>query len=215
MEIINSSFSWILEIFHSLGAHIAGLFEPAFWMALLQKYQYWVVIIGALVEGETVLILAGAAAYYGLMQVHLLILIAFLGAVLHDNVLFFVGRFVGQKFFEKNPKIFHKIEKIISYILKYNTYFILGFRFVYGIRTVTPLVIGNSPVKFYRYAVLVSISSLIWATIVVYFGYSSALALENLVEDFDRYRKYLAFGVALLVVGVLSLFQYRRRRRKT
>ncbi len=214
MDFIDQILTWITESWHTLWGYFYPLFEVSFWMNLLHKYQYWVVIIGALVEGEMILILAGAAAYYGLMHVHLVILIAFIGALLHDNALFFVGRFLGKKLLEAYPKILKKTEKVMSYILKYNTYFILGFRFVYGIRTITPLVIGTSSIKFLRYTTLVTISAFTWATIVVYFGYSSALALEAIVENFDRYRRYLGIGLGIVLVLLIGWLQYRSQRKK-
>ena len=214
MGTINKFMAEASDLWHVGWTYFFHLFEPSFWVALLHKYQYWMVIIGALIEGEMILILAGAAAYYGLMQVHLVILIAFLGALLHDNTLFFIGRFLGHQIFHKYPKVLKKIEKVMAYILKYNTYFILGFRFVYGIRTITPLVIGTSSIKFLRYTSLVTISAFIWATIVVYFGYSSALALEKVIENFERYRNYLGISLGVLLAALLGWLHHRHRVKK-
>lgn len=211
MEDIGHIFPWLWDNFQKIIVCVGSLFSPAFWMHLLQEYKYWIVILGALVEGEMILIIAGAAAYYGCMHIHMVILIAFLGALLHDNALFFLGRLIGQNFLQKHPKIYSKVEKVTVYILRYNTYFILGFRFVYGIRTLTPFVIGTSHIKFFRYTSLVSISAFVWAAMVGYFGYSSALAIEALIADFNRYKSYLGAFVIVLVGAIVAILQRRRK----
>jgi len=55
-------------------------FEP-----LIKKYAYLALLAGALLEGETLVILAGFAAAQGYLYRSLVILIAFLGTTLPDQ----------------------------------------------------------------------------------------------------------------------------------
>ncbi|UNM06750.1 MAG: VTT domain-containing protein [Holosporaceae bacterium] len=64
------------------------------------------------------------------------------------------------------------MSKVSDLIHKYDNLFIMSFRFVYGLRTVTPLLCGNSRIEWKRYALLVSVSALIWAVVVAYLGYT-------------------------------------------
>lgn len=48
---------------------------------LITEYGYAAVFVGALLEGETLLILAGSAANQGYLQLHWVITIALLGAL--------------------------------------------------------------------------------------------------------------------------------------
>ncbi len=204
--------------FANISHFIFSLFDPAFWTNLLQVYKYWIVIGGALVEGEMVLILAGAAAQQGYMSLHFVIAMAFIGAVIHDHLLFILGRHWGKKIFNRFPTWQVRVDKITIMINRYDRLFIMGFRFVYGIRTITPLILGTTRMPFWRYSVLVTLSAFIWALIISYLGYTFFMALDALLKDFDLYKKYLTMGLIVFVALVSLFFTYRSyliRRRKS
>lgn len=190
------------------------ILDHKFWVHLLQEYKYWIVIGGALIEGEMILILAGVSAYYQILDVHLVVLIAFMGALFHDTVLFGVGRHYGHEALEKHPRLLKKLHKVKNYIERYSTYFVLGFRFIYGIRTVTPLIIGTTDIPYKKYCLLVGISTFLWAALVVYFGYTSAGAFEQIMKDFGRYKTYIAMGAGVLLSAILFLLNLKKLRRK-
>ena len=105
----------------------------------------------ACIEGEVALLTAGFLCQKGLMSLKLVILTAFLGTMFTEQCLYFVGRVYGSKLLEKYPKIAKKSEKVLEFLRKYNSAFIFGSRFVYGIRNISPMVIGIAgipPLKF-------------------------------------------------------------------
>ena len=59
--------------------------------SFVQNYGYGALFLGTLLEGETVLILAGLMAHMGLMKLPLVVLVALLGSVLGDQFYFFLG----------------------------------------------------------------------------------------------------------------------------
>ncbi|HCI48789.1 MAG: hypothetical protein A2621_05005 [Alphaproteobacteria bacterium RIFCSPHIGHO2_01_FULL_41_14] len=203
---------WLSSLMAGLGEGVHSLqhlVEADFWLNLLHEYKYWIVILGALLEGEMVLLLAGGSAYHGYMNVHWVMFIAFLGAVLHDHLLFFAGRVFGKKLINYSPSWHSRISKISDLIHKYDNLFIMSFRFVYGIRTLTPLIVGHSKVAWQRYSLLVSISAAIWAIVIAYLGFTFAMALDVILQDFDRYKIYLAGGFGFLILGVIGILKYR------
>lgn len=205
---LHTAYTWISD-------HLSDITSAEFWIHLLEHYRYPIVILGALVEGEMVLILAGGAAYHGYMSLTFVILTAFVGAVIHDHLLFFLGRYCGQRLLNFSPRWHRRIDKVSHWIQKYDQYFIMSFRFVYGLRTVTPLLVGQSTIRLRRYSRLVSLSALIWAVAVSGFGYLGASALTVLSHDFDHYKRYLAIGIialVALVVGGIGLYKRYQRR---
>lgn len=176
---------------------------------LLIDYKYYIVVAGALLEGEAVLLLAGGAAYHGYMNIYLVMLIAFLGALLHDHVLFFVGRYYGQAFLDKYQKVEEKSRKVFNLFHKYHYFFIMSFRFIYGLRTITPLVIGTSNLSLKKYSILTTISAFIWAVAVAYIGYAFAIALETVIANFEKYQKYLAIILVLVSLAIWAILKYR------
>jgi membrane protein DedA with SNARE-associated domain len=94
--------------------------------------------------------------------------------------------------------------------------FILGFRFVYGIRTVSPFAIGMSDVPAGRYMVLNLVGAAIWAAAIAYLGYSLGEAAEVLLGQVRRYE--LGIFAAIAALGVIlwgtRLSRRRHQRRK-
>lgn len=199
---------WLLDIFCGFGIWCSNLFTPSFWMEMLQTYKYTIVVGGALLEGEMVLILAGAGAYHGYMDLPLVMIISFVGATIHDTLLFFIGRYLGPKILNHPSRWKNRIQKVVNLIHKYDRYFIMSFRFIYGIRTITPIVIGSGSITFKRYFSLMIISAAIWAVAVSYIGYSFAMALEAILAHFDVLKKYLAL---LLILIISSIYFFMRR----
>ena len=208
MDTIKEIFSWIYGALGLLGE----FFTPSFWTALLIQYKYWIVIGGALIEGEVLLMLAGGAAYHGHLNLYLVMLIAFMGAVIHDHLLFFIGRYMGSKIIYKYPSLHNRAAKISDFMHKYDRWFIMSFRFIYGVRTVTPIIVGTTSIPLPRYSLLVTISALIWAVIVAYLGYAFAIAIDALLENFAKYSKYLAGGVVILALIISAIVRFVKGR---
>lgn len=208
MDIITEFLFWIYEGLCALG----NLFTPSFWTTLLIQYKYWIVIGGALIEGEVLLILAGGAAYHGHLNLYWVMLIAFIGAVIHDHLLFFIGRYMGSKVIYKYPSLHNRAAKISDFMHRYDHWFIMSFRFIYGVRTVTPIIVGTTSIPLRRYSLLVTISALIWAVIVAYLGYAFAIAIDALLENFAKYSKYFGAGLVLIGLGAYGVVRFMKRR---
>jgi membrane protein DedA with SNARE-associated domain len=71
--------------------------------SLIATYSYPALFAGTVLEGEAVLIIAGFLAYRGYLELPYVILVAFLGAFLGDQLFFQIGRRVGAAFLEKRP----------------------------------------------------------------------------------------------------------------
>lgn len=181
---------------------------------LLLTYKYWIVIGGALLEGETLLLLAGGSAYHGHINLYLVVLIAFLGAVIHDHVLFFVGRYAEEKIISKFPKIDSKVQKISQLFERYENWFILGFRFVYGIRTITPIILGTTHIKLKKYSLMTVIAALLWAASIAYIGYSCALMIEAISDMFIIYQKYLTMAILTLIGCGAMIYKWRHKKKR-
>src|ERR1700704_1451487 len=111
---------------------------------LIETYGYVVVLVGTLLEGESVLLLAGYAAYSGLLELHSVIAVAVFGSFMGDQLWFFLGRTRGVSLLAKSPTSAAPAVRAQDLLDKYHTPIILALRFLYGLRTVLPFVIGMS-----------------------------------------------------------------------
>lgn len=181
--------------------------------ALLATYGYWMVFVGCLLEGETVLILGGMAAHQQALQFWTVLALAILGGVLGDQLLFWSGRFFGARLLPRLKRHQGAIDRVSGLIERYPSTSVFAVRFLYGMRLVGPLVIGASGLSPWRFALLNLLGATVWATLFVSAGYWAGEALQQLFGDLKPYRLPIVIGVVLLVAAA-ALVRHLRARNK-
>lgn len=178
---------------------------------LIQEYGYWAILIGTFLEGETILILAGVAAQAGHLELSLVVLSAFVGSSCGDQLYYFIGRKQGTALLRRFPKWQHAAAKVARKIQNHQNLIILSFRFFYGIRNVTPFMLGISRIPIRRFLPLNLIGAAVWASAFASIGYILGHAHERFLG-----KGYNWVLLVLLVVAGLAWFGWTRwRDRKT
>ncbi len=179
---------------------------------LIENYGYLAILLGTFLEGETILVLAGFAAHQGYLELPGVILAAFLGSLCGDQLFFFLGRRHSRFVLERRPAWKQRVEKAGRLLERFQTWMILCFRFLYGLRTVTPFVIGMSPVATVNFVLLNMAGALIWAVVVGSGGYLFGHALETFIGRVRHYEALILSAIALAGLVIWSGHFYRRRR---
>jgi membrane protein DedA with SNARE-associated domain len=178
---------------------------------LLAHYGYWAILVGTFFEGETVLVLGGLAAHRGYLHFWPVVAVAFVGSVAGDQLYFQLGRRRGAPFLRRRPRWGASAARARELVRRYETPVILGFRFLFGLRTVTPFVLGMGGVSPLRFSVLNALSALLWAVVVAGVGYALGDVAERLLADARRYERFLFLAVAATGALVWTLHFARRR----
>ena len=181
--------------------------------AIISTYGYVAIAIGTFLEGETILILGGLAAHRGYLELHWVIGCAFLGTLFGDQLYFFIGRLKGKALLDKRPGWKSKSEKVFTLLDRHQVLLILGFRFLYGFRTVTPFLVGISGISPYKFLILNIIGAGVWAIAIGVLGYLFGHSLEILLGDLKRY-ELLIFTVLAVMGLVVWGYHWRKNRRK-
>ena len=158
---------------------------------LISTYGYYAVFFFACIEGEVALITAGFLARHGYLDIHNVILVAFLGTVIFEQFVYFVGRYYGRGLLSKFPRYEKPAKRAMAFLRKYNTMFLFWYRFIYGIRNISPLIIGMAKVPKLKYAVTNVFASIIWATSIACIGYIFADAMESASNSVQIFQKIL------------------------
>ncbi len=174
----------------------------------LEHLGYVGILIGTFFEGETILVIAGFLAHQDYLGLPGVISAAFAGAMLGDQLYFHIGRWKGRDFIAARPALEQRRQRVSALLGKHQTGLILGFRFVYGIRTVTPFVLGASAVSPLRFFFLNAAGALAWAIVIGSAGFYFGAALEKLL---GRVKDYELLVIAGLLAVAISLWLYRRR----
>ncbi len=179
--------------------------------SLLKTYGYWAILIGTFAEGETILILGGFAAKLGYLVLPWVILAAFIGSLCGDQLFFYLGRTHSQRFLARRPLWKERVDKAQRLLARFQTPLIIGFRFLYGMRTVTPFVIGMSSVPTRRFILLNTISALMWAIVIGGGGYLFGSILEIILGDIKRYERLILGSIAVIGIAFWAVHRYRHR----
>ena len=184
--------------------------------SIIENYGYAAILIGTFLEGETILVLAGLAAHQGYLVLTWVIITAFVGSLCGDQLFFYLGRKHSQAVLSRRPGWKQKAEKINKMMNRFQTPMILSFRFLYGLRTVAPFVIGMSPVSAKKFVLLNAAGALVWAVVVGSGGYLFGHALEVFIGKVKSYEIYIMGSVAIvgILIWIFHFFLRRRRRAK-
>ena len=155
------------------------------------------------------MVLAGFAAKSGYLAFWAVVLCGFIGSVCGDQLFFFIGRFGSARFLKHRPGLHEKVAKATRILDRFDTLFILSFRFLYGLRTVSPFAIGMSNVSIKKFALLNFISAAIWAVSVAALGYSFGKAVEKVLAHV-KHVQFLIIG--LIICAALAVIISRRIR---
>ena len=179
---------------------------------VLQDYGYPALLIGTFLEGETIMILGGLAAHLGYLSLEWVIACGFVGTLFGDQLYFYLGRRHGKAFLSRRPSWKPRTERVLTLFERHQVLLIVGFRFIYGLRTVTPFAIGISGVSYVRFAVLNLIGAAIWAISIGLAGFFFGQAMETILGDLKRYELALMAGLVIIGGTVWLNRLYRQRR---
>ena len=166
-------------------------------------------------EGETFVLLAGFAAAQGRLSAPLLLLAAWLGSFSGDQCYFWIGRHSGLRLLSRRPVWRARVDAALAWVKRYDTLFILSFRFIYGVRNFSSFALGISGIGWRRFLVLNLVAALLWASTFVGAGYLCGHALERVVGEAADELSFVFLGVfAAVLIGVAAWHRLRRRRRQ-
>ena len=178
---------------------------------LLTAYGYPILLVGTFFEGETIMILGGLAAHLGYLSLGGVIACGFFGTLLGDQLSFFIGRRHSKNLLVRRARWQGRADRVFRLLERHQNLLIVGFRFFYGFRFVTPVVIGMSGVSFWRFLVLNLTGAALWAVAVAFAGYYFGRAVESMLGDVKRYEIALMAGMLAVAGLVWLVYLYRRR----
>ncbi|MDR1563219.1 MAG: DedA family protein [Dysgonamonadaceae bacterium] len=170
---------YALDFFLHLDVHLSELIkEYGIWfyaIIFLVVFCETGLVVTPFLPGDSLLFAAGALAAIGdNLNVHLLITLLIVAAILGDACNYFIGKYFGAKLF-KNPdsRIFKQsyLEKTHSFYERHGGKTIIIARFVPIVRTFAPFVGGMGKMNYSRFFSFNVIGGIAWVTMFTYAGY--------------------------------------------
>jgi membrane protein DedA with SNARE-associated domain len=174
---------------------------------------YLIAFVWTFLEGETVIIFAGFAAAQGLLDPFLLLVAAWLGSFSGDQCYFWLGRHFGVRLLDRFPRFRRGVDTALHWLERYDTGFILSFRFIYGIRNVSSFAMGLSAIRWERFLGLNFAAAGLWAASFVAIGYFLGHAFRAVLGDLARSFSLVMLAVFALIAVLMWLVHRRQKRR--
>jgi membrane protein DedA with SNARE-associated domain len=194
----------------------------------LNRFGYLAVVglvlvedFGVPVPGETILILAAIYAGTGRLNIVLVGLLGFVGAVIGDNIGFAIGHFGGRPLIERFGRYIFltpsRIERATGFFERHGGWIILVARFIEGLRQANGIIAGISGIHWAKFLLFNAIGAALWVGVWTTLGYLSGSNINTIYDTASRFSTYLAIAVAalLLVYVVRKVVKVRRARTST
>jgi undecaprenyl-diphosphatase len=169
--------------------------------------------VGLVVPGETVMLLGGAVAGQGAINIYLLIAIAWFSAWAGDTTSFFVGRRLGREFVIRNGPRFgighERFEKVEDYFSRHGGKTIFIGRFISLVRAFAPFIAGSSGMRYRAFVPYSILGTGLWASAHILVGYFFSRSIDTAAKYAGR-GAFLLGTLIVVVVGIVVL--YRRFR---
>ncbi len=155
--------------------------------SLLQQYGAWSylvlftiifcetgLVVTPILPGDSLLFAAGALSGRGSLNVHLLVLLLCVAAVIGDFVNYSIGKWMGPKVFEKKDSKIFKVEylkKTERFYERYGAKTIVIARFVPIVRTFAPFLAGVGQMSYLKFVSYNIVGGILWVSSLTYAGY--------------------------------------------
>jgi membrane-associated protein len=131
-------------------------------------------VVCPFLPGDSILFIAGTVVAAAGLDVHVLVAVLIVAAVLGDSVNYGVGHYIGPKAFHKPDSRWFRQEylrRTQAFYEKYGAVTIIIGRFVPIIRTFAPFLAGVAGMSYRRFLPYNVIGGCLWIALLVYAGY--------------------------------------------
>ena len=174
---------------------------------------------GIPVPGETVLILGAVYAGTGQLNIVLVGLLGFVGAVIGDNIGFAIGHFGGRPLIERYGRyVFitpERLNKATNFFERYGGRIIVVARFVEGLRQANGIVAGITGLHWARFVAFNALGAALWVGLWVSVGYFAGDHIDAVYNTATRYSTYFAIAVGVVVIAYILRRLQRARAART
>jgi undecaprenyl-diphosphatase len=204
---------WIEHVFSVVPAWLAVV------LVFLCPFLEASVFIGIVFPGEIAVFLGGVIASGGItgaphVPLGLVLAVAILGAVLGDQIGFFVGERWGYQLMRKIPRRLlpdEHLQKSRDAIKRMGAKAVIVGRWTAALRALVPGLAGMSGMHYTRFAIANFIGGGLWATTVVLLGDQAGRSWKHVYHLLSRYSLY---ALIVIIVGLVLWLLWKRRQRR-
>ena len=185
---------------------------------------FFLLILGGLgfpIPEDIPLLLAGVAAAKGIVGLQLVFITCYLGVVLADQIVYFIGFFFGQRLLNAGtksrffPAITEKrVKEVREGLRKRRLFYIFVGRHLFPVRSVTFVTAGALRIPYWEFFVTDAVAALVSVAIVLGIGYylGEHLTPEVVQNIVEQAHFYITAAAIILLCSYLFHRSYKHRK---
>lgn len=211
---ITSLFYAVLSLDQTL-ASIATQYGPWLYALLFAIiFAETGLVVFPFLPGDSILFIAGTVVAVAGLNVHLLVLLLILAAILGDSVNYAIGNYIGPKVFQRPDSRWFRqshLRHTQRFYDKYGAVTVIMGRFVPIVRTFAPFLAGVAGMPYRRFLAFNVVGAVLWIASLVYAGYifgNIPWVKENL--------SFIVIGIVVvsLLPALITFLQERSARKR-
>ena len=182
--------------------------------SFIERFGLFAVFVGAMVEGDSTLLVAGVVAHLGLLRFSPAVACGCAGAFVGDCITYGVGRARADAM--RASALYRRLGPHIEHLAgRFGAIEIMLTRFIYGPRVASMLFWGVQGFSLPRFVAIDLCGCSIWAVILASLGFAFSGSAEMLIGKVKRLEVWLLIAVAAAagaVIVIRLLWRPRLRR---
>jgi len=195
MELIKFLIDFVLHIDRHLHEIIVNYNTWTYLILFLIVFCETGLVVTPFLPGDSLLFAAGTFAAIGALNIAALLIVLFCAALLGDNNNYFIGRFIGNKVYEKNYRFIKReyLEKTHAFYERHGGKTVIFARFMPILRTFAPFVAGVGTMKYPRFLIFSILGNLTWVNIFCWAGY------------FFANNEFVKKNFSMVIIGIIMV----------
>jgi membrane-associated protein len=173
-DFLSEIFQYLLHIDYYLSLLLLEYGFGFYFILFLIIFCETGLVLTPFLPGDSLLFAAGSLMALSSLNVHFLVALLLLAAILGDSVNYAIGHWLGANvFYDENVRFLNKkyLHRTQAFYMKHGGKAIIIARFIPIIRTFAPFVAGISAMPYRRFFAFNVIGACLWVGLLIYSGY--------------------------------------------
>lgn len=212
MEIITNIIEFVFHIDKHLDVMIKSFGIWSYGLLFVIIFTETGLVVMPFLPGDSLLFAAGAFAAVGSFNVWYLFGALALAAVIGDSVNYTLGKYLGHKVLQLNPRIFKKeyIDRTHAFYEKYGGKTIIIARFVPIVRTFAPFVAGVGKMSYAYFFTYNVVGGILWVALFIFGGFY--FGNMPIVKDNFTITIFVIIFLSILP-GIIEYWKHHQRKK--
>lgn len=182
--------------------YLLGLASPFAYLVIL--FLLVLCGIGSPIPEDTILIASGYLAYNDVIELHYILPVCYVGVLLADSILYFVGHRYGQKiiahprFLKLIPE--NRVNTVRRGFHRWGGWMIFFARFLIGFRAATFILSGVMNIRFKKFILFDMLGGVFSVPLYVGLGYLFATHIDAIRADIGKAKSWIVVAVIIAVL---------------